>query len=110
MHSDQVADARPSGEIEAGHSTAELRKKLAESEDARARADRLHLLTAALSKATASEDVAQAVIDGVQRLFDGVAGVVMAGCSRDGSFLELLRARDMPAEVFEQWRRIPLIG
>jgi signal transduction histidine kinase len=88
--------------------TEQLRAKIRETEDARVRALQLHLLTASLSMAATPEDVANAVVDRVQLSFPGVAGVVMARRSRSGDSLELMQARDMPQEVFEQWRTIPL--
>jgi signal transduction histidine kinase len=89
-------------------STEQLRTKLFETEEERARAHQLHLLTAALSMAATPEDVAAAVIDRVQHSFREVAGVVVARRSRAGDALDLMRARDMPLEVFEQWRSIPI--
>ena len=86
----------------------QLRAKLVETEDARARADHLQYLTAALSVAATPEDVAGAVVDRLQRSFRDVAGVVMARRSRSGDGLDLMRAKDMPQEVFEEWRSIPL--
>lgn len=89
-------------------STEQLRAKLRETEDARLRALQLHLLTASLSMAATPDDVANAVVDRVQLSFPGVAGVVMGRRSRLGESLELMQARDMPQDVFEQWRSIPL--
>jgi len=94
--------------ISKGGETEQLRAKIRETEEARLRALQLHLLTASLSVAATPADIASAVVDRVELSFPGVAGVVMARRSKLGDSLELMRARDMPPEIFEQWRSIPL--
>jgi signal transduction histidine kinase len=75
---------------------------------ARGRAEQLQQLTAALSLAATPADVADVVIDLTRLSFDAVAGVVVARRSLRGDTLDLMRASDMPEEIFQQWRSIPL--
>ena len=75
---------------------------------ARARAEQLQQLTAALSIAVTPVDVADVVTDRARLSFDGIAGVVMGRRSQRGDSLDLMRASDMPEEIFQAWRCIPL--
>jgi signal transduction histidine kinase len=93
-----------------GHdvSIEQLRAKLLEAEEARQRAEQLQELTAALSIAASPQDVADSVVERVQRSFEAVAGVVVARLSAQGDTLQLMRATDMPDEIFAAWRSIPI--
>ena len=82
---------------------AELRER-----SGRARAEQLQQLTAALSIAATPVDVADVVIDRTRLSFNAVAGVVVARRTPAGDMLELMRASDMPEEIFQAWRNIPL--
>lgn len=75
---------------------------------ARGRAEQLQQLTAALSIAATPAEVADVVIDRTKLSFDEVAGIVVGRRSQGGDKLDLMRASDMPEEIFQQWRSIPL--
>lgn len=83
--------------------TAELRERLA-----RDRAEQVQQLTAALSVASTAMAVADAVVSGAERAFPGVSGVVVATRGDGNDELELVKASDMPAAMFDEWRRIPI--
>jgi signal transduction histidine kinase len=95
-----LAEAR---EMTRRASEAERRERFA-----RERAEQLQHLTAALSVATTPEAVADAAIERAQMSFAHAAGVVVARRNDARDALELIRATDMPREVFEQWRYIPV--
>jgi signal transduction histidine kinase len=67
----------------------------------------LQALTAALSMSATPEEVAEAVVEHATRVL-GANGVVIARTSVDGSYLEIMRAGDMPDEARDAWRRFPL--
>jgi signal transduction histidine kinase len=72
-----------------------------------AQAERLQALTAALSVASTSEEVAEAVVTHAASVFDA-AGVVVARIASDGEQLVIMRAGAMPHELEDAWRRFPL--
>ena len=73
----------------------------------RRRRDALHALTASLLDATTSQEVVRATIDHVASVFDA-SGTVVAWCTPDRAYLELLDAEGMPAEVATEWRSFPV--
>ena len=69
--------------------------------------DRLHELATALSGALTTAEVVAAAVSQTTAMF-GAAGTVVARRASDANYLELLGAKDMPADAFEEWRRFPL--
>ena len=76
---------------------------------ARRRAERLHELGVALSLATTREAVADAVIAFAEKAFEA-AGVVVCAVTDNQTVLEIIRASGMAAEVFEKWKKSPLVS
>ncbi|MEO7771452.1 MAG: ATP-binding protein [Gemmatimonadaceae bacterium] len=92
----------------------DVERLLAESEEARKAAEgarertaALQALTGALSSAAGTAEIEEAIVTHTAAAF-GAVGVVVAGISEDGEFLELLGARHMPADIREAWRRFPI--
>ncbi len=86
----------------------ELRRANEQLRLERARAEQLQQLTAALSVAATPTDVADVVIDRTRLSINMITRVVVARRTTSGDLLELIRASDMPEEIFRAWRNIPL--
>ena len=78
-----------------------------EADIARERTMGLQSLTAALSQASTSTEVAEAIVAHAGTIL-GAAGVVVASPSSDGAFLELVHATHMPDELREAWQRFEI--
>ena len=70
-------------------------------------AERLQALTAALSVASTSDEVAEAVVTHAASVL-AAAGVVVARIASDGTQLVIMRAGAMPRDVEEAWRRFSI--
>ncbi len=75
---------------------------------ARARAEQLHELASELSVAPTAVAIADVVIARSEGALLRAAGTVLARRNEELDELELVGASDMPPEVFERWRHIPL--
>ncbi|MBA3889698.1 MAG: GAF domain-containing protein [Gemmatimonadaceae bacterium] len=71
------------------------------------RAERLQLLTAALSTAATPDEVAQAVVAHAAVALDA-AGVVIARITSGGDHLHIMQAGEMPDPLAADWQRFPL--
>src|SRR5436305_13518538 len=67
----------------------------------------LYALTAALVEAATPEEVVRATVRHTTAALDAV-GTVVARCSEDRAYIELLDVEGMPPEVAAEWRRFPL--
>ena len=74
---------------------------------ARERTVGLQSLTAALSQASTSHDVCEAIVAHAASIL-GADGIVVANPTRDGEFLEIVCATAMPDELREAWHRFPM--
>lgn len=72
----------------------------------RRRRDGLYELTTSLLEATTSQEVVRATIEHTTTLFEA-SGTVVARCSPDRAYIELLDANGMPPEVASEWRSFP---
>lgn len=66
----------------------------------------LYSLTAALVEATTPAEVVRATVRRATEAF-GAAGSVVARCTADGTYVEILDAEGMPPDVAAEWRRFP---
>ena len=66
----------------------------------------LHGLTAALVEATTPADVVRAAVRHATAAF-AAAGTVVARCTVDQQYVEILDVEGMPSEVAAEWRRFP---
>ena len=73
---------------------------------ARERTMGLQSLTAALSQASITADVAQAIVTHAPSIL-GAVGVVVASATADGEHLELVCASHMPDDLRAAWQRFP---
>ena len=104
-HAYPVRDAN--GEIERVMLTHEDVTARREADIARERTSGLQALTAALSQASTTSEVAEAIV-GHAALILGAIGVVVTSPTADGEHLELVTASHMPDELREAWRRFPI--
>ena len=74
---------------------------------ARERTVGLQLLTAALSQASTIQEVAEGIVAHAASIL-GAVGIVVANPTRDGEWLELVCATQMPDELREAWQRFPM--
>ena len=74
---------------------------------ARERTTGLQQLTAALSRASTTEEVAQAIVEHAATTL-GASGVLVARTSADGEHLALVCASDMPDEIRDRWAHFPI--
>ncbi|MEP6989522.1 MAG: ATP-binding protein [bacterium] len=74
---------------------------------ARERTIGLQALTAALSQASITADVAQAIVTHASAILVA-AGIVVASAAADGEHLELLCASHMPEDLRDAWQCFPL--
>ncbi|MEP6999942.1 MAG: ATP-binding protein [bacterium] len=75
--------------------------------ETRKRTAGIQALTAALSSAVSTDDVAAAIVAHTTDVL-GAVGVVIARVSPDGMQLELIRASGMPEEIRDAWQHFPL--
>src|SRR4051812_19169498 len=68
--------------------------------------DALHELMASLLEASTSQEVVRATIEHTTSVFEA-SGTVVAWCTPDRAYLELLDAEGMPPEVASEWRSFP---
>jgi|GEM_PF-6120597 signal transduction histidine kinase len=66
----------------------------------------LHGLTAALVEATTPAEVVRAAVRHATAAF-AAAGTVVARCTADQAYVEILDAEGMPPDVAAEWRRFP---
>lgn len=78
-----------------------------EAETARERTAGLQALTAALSQAATTTQVAEAIVANADAIL-GAAGVLVASQTADGEYLELVCATRMPDELREAWKQFPV--
>ncbi len=107
MEQDRLLLAERTALAEARDARVIAERALAQAEAARERTARLQSLTAALSTAVYPADVAEAVVAHATVAL-GAVGVLIARVSRDGTALEIMRARDLPETMQAEWQRIPL--
>jgi signal transduction histidine kinase len=85
----------------------QLRQARTDAEWARERTARLQALSAALSVAASTNDIAEALVSyGAPVL--GAVGIIVARATSDGKALEIMRAGDLAEDIRTEWERIPL--
>ncbi len=78
-----------------------------QAEDAAARAQRLHTMTAALAQAATSREVATVIIDQAFAILKACQGSVVL-LADDGITLETLGSIGYPGNIVDSWQRFPL--
>ncbi|CAN5564861.1 PAS domain S-box protein [soil metagenome] len=96
-----------SGEIERVFLTHEDVTAQRDAEIARERTMGLQALTAALSQAATTAQVAEAIVANADAIL-GSVGVVVASPTADGEHLELVCATHMPDDLREAWKKFPV--
>jgi signal transduction histidine kinase len=84
----------------------ELREARDRAEAARERLARLQTLTAALSAAVSSDDIARAVVAHAAAVVDAVGVMFIRPAAND--MLEMAYVSDLPADIAVKWARFPL--
>ena len=104
-HAYPVRDAN--GEIERVILTHEDVTARREADLARERTAGLQALTAALSQASTTSEVAEAIVAHAALIL-GAVGVIVTSPSADGAHLELVCASHMPEALREAWKKFPI--